>query len=530
MDTSAPPPYSTARRMPPAPVLAMLTWGACALLLGQLDGLLQTGHLALLLVLFATLAALWQPAPVSVLASVLAVLAFDAFLVPPRGTLSVDLHQDAVLLGTMLLVTLTVSLLVRAMRRQTERARELARHADEMRDWSETLRDSAEPLTQAGRLQVLLQHGAGTRAELLVLRDGPVGDNDETQALWLGEPDADRRTGLWHCLHEGQPLGPGAARHVGERHWYLPLRGRGVTLGAAVLDEVRVPERERAALRSHLQALCDQLGLSLQRAWAARAEQRARDEAHAQTLRGTLLAAIAHDHRTPLATILGAASSLLEQDERLDAAQRRRLARTIVDETGRLARLTDNTLQLARLDAPGMRLRCDWESAEELIGASLNRLRRHAPVRRVRARLEPALPLLWCDALLVTQLIDNLLDNALKYSPDEAPVEVLVRRQSDQAGRDGLVLAVRDRGPGIAPAWRARVFEVFQRGGDAQAAARTGVGIGLAVCRAIARAHGGELRLRPRHHGGSSFEAWLPVREQPVAPALPGDLPGEVRS
>jgi len=253
-----------------------------------------------------------------------------------------------------------------------------------------------------------------------------------------------------------------------------------------------------------------------------RDEQRARDEAQSQAVRNALLAAISHDFRTPLATIMGAASSLAEQGARLDPQQRQRLATSIVDEAAQLSRLTDNTLQLARLDSPGVALRCDWESAEELVGTVLRHARRHDPARRVRARLEPGLPLLWCDALLLSQLLDNLVDNALKYSPAEAPVEVLVRRQGEQA-----VLAVRDRGPGIAPAWRERVFEVFRRGelgphesSDAAPAARAraGAGVGLAVCRAIARAHGGELRLRPRGHGGCSFECVLPLREQPPQP------------
>lgn len=116
----------------------------------------------------------------------------------------------------------------------------------------------------------------------------------------------------------------------------------------------------------------------------------------------------------------------------------------------------------------------------------------------------------------MSQLLENLVDNALKYSPLEAPVEILVRRAAAQ-----VVLAVRDRGPGIAPAWRARVFEVFQRGDDAAGTAesgRRGAGVGLAVCRAIARAHGGELTLRPRGHGGSSFECSMPVRDAPAPP------------
>jgi two-component system, OmpR family, sensor histidine kinase KdpD len=213
-----------------------------------------------------------------------------------------------------------------------------------------------------------------------------------------------------------------------------------------------------------------------------------------------------------------AASSLLDQGQRLDGPQRSALAGRIVQEAEHLARLADNTLQLARLDAPGVVLHRDWESAEDLVGTVMRRARQRAPGRLLRARLEPGLPLLHCDAMLLTQLLDNLVDNALRHTPADAPVEVLVRRATDRGdGPPGVVLAVRDRGPGVTPAWRHRIFEVFQRGETAAGAApqRSGTGVGLAVCRAIARAHGGELTLRARNHGGSSFECHLPGTPQP---------------
>ena len=147
-------------------------------------------------------------------------------------------------------------------------------------------------------------------------------------------------------------------------------------------------------------------------------------------MRNALLAAISHDYRTPLATILGAASSLHDQADRLDAAQRQRLAARIVQEAEHLSRLTDNTLQLARLDAPGVTLRMDWESAEEIVGTVLRRARLRAPARPLRARLEPGLPLLRCDAMLLTQMLDNLVDNALKHTPPDTPVEILVRQEA----------------------------------------------------------------------------------------------------
>ena len=131
----------------------------------------------------------------------------------------------------------------------------------------------------------------------------------------------------------------------------------------------------------------------------------------------------------------------------------------------------------------------------------------------MRAWVEPSLPLLWCDAMLVSQLLDNLIDNALKYSPADAPVELHARIE-----RDDLTLSVSDNGPGIAPAWREKVFEVFQRGDSIHSHDRPdidrGAGVGLAVCRAIARAHQGELLLLARGEGGCCFECRLPLRGQ----------------
>lgn len=195
----------------------------------------------------------------------------------------------------------------------------------------------------------------------------------------------------------------------------------------------------------------------------------------------------------------------------MDTDQRQKLASGIVEESERLARLTENTLQLARLDAPAVSLRCDWESPEELVGAELRRIRQREDGTRVRAWVAPDLPLFWCDAMLVTQLLDNLLDNALKYSPVDAPVELHA-----SIDKDDLILTVSDHGPGVAPAWREKVFEVFQRGDSPKSDGRPeidrGAGVGLAVCRAIARAHHGDLLLRARGEGGSRFECRFPLR------------------
>jgi two-component system, OmpR family, sensor histidine kinase KdpD len=489
----------------------LLVWLAAAVAMWALDPGLDLANLALVLVLAAAVAGLWLPPLLSALACALAVLAFNWSFVPPRGSFSVGLHQHAWLLGTMLAVAWIVAALVARQRRLAESEQRAAAQARQLRQMGDALRDTDDPLSRALDLQAALMALTGPPARLLMLRAALPSRDDEHAAAWLGEPDGDARAGLWLCTRQAAALGPGSGRHEDQPHWYLPLRGRGAAWGAAQLPALSDGD-DAQLLRAHAQALADQMGLALERAQALRAAHEAHEQAQAQQLRNALLAAIAHDHRTPLATILGAASSLQAQDAQLQPAQRRRLAASIVEEAERLSRLTENTLQLARLDAPGLTLALDWESAEELAGSALARVRGRDPGRRARIRVEPGLPLLRCDAVLVVQMLVNLLDNALKHGAPDAPVELLVRRSGD-----GLMFAVRDRGPGVPPAQRERIFEVFQRGdGAAGDRGAGGAGVGLALARAVARVHGGRLALRARHHGGSAFECFLPLGAAPL--------------
>lgn len=495
-----------------AAVLWALAWaGAVAL-----DHHTDLANQAMLFVLASVIASIWLSAPAAFAFALACMVSFNWAFVPPRGSFSVDLERHAVLLLAMLLVSWLIAGLVWRLRAQAAAARDAARWAARLQALGEALRDSAEPAEQAMPVAQALAALGGAPSALMLLHD-ELPQADAADAVWLhGDVDADERAGLWLCLRQSQAFGPGTGRHGEQPAWYLPLRARGASFGAALV-RLAEPDSASDAARARAQALCDLLGIALQRAALARQTEAARALAQSHGVRNALLAAISHDYRTPLAVILGAASSMQDQGERLSAAQRQRLAGQIVDEVEQLSRMTDNTLQLARLDTPGVTLRLDWESAEEIVGTALAHARRRDPERRLRARLEPGLPLLRCDAMLLSQLLDNLVDNALKYS--DGPVELVARQQAPLPGDTGdahgaqLVLAVRDRGAGIAPAERRRVFEVFQRG-DLAGSAR-GAGVGLAVCRAIARAHGGELRLRPRAHGGSSFELWLPVAPAP---------------
>lgn len=480
-------------------------WSAAAAASAALEGRVDLGSQALPLVVAAAATAVWWSALPSMAACVVAVLGFNWAFVPPRGTLGVELPRHMLLLATMLVVSGAVALLMARQRRLAQREAALRQREQQVRAFGERLRAA---LDSRRTIEVLQQALAELRPEgaavMAAIDHG--GSRSVDDALLLGRVSADEQTGLRMCMTESVAFGPGTGRYAHQDAWYLPLRGRGASLGAALL-RLGPGQAADEELRQHAQALCDQTGQALERAQALGAAAAAREQAQSQAIRHTLLAAVAHDYRTPLAAIMGAASSLRDQSERMPAEQRRRLAATIVDEADQLGRMTDNALQLARLGAPGVQLRLDWQSCEEIVGSVLRRVRRRDGAQRVQARVEPALPLFRGDAVLVVQLIENLIDNALKYSPPAEPVEL----RAFQAG-DRVVLAVLDRGPGIAPADRDRVFELFERGGNTGA---RGAGVGLAVCRAIAQAHGGELLARARHRAGTAVECRLPVPDAP---------------
>lgn len=495
---------------------ALAVWAGAWALMTTLDGQAELANLALLLVLAAALCGLWLSALESLACCALAVLAFNWQFVPPRGTLSVDLRQHLWLLFTMLAVGSMVGWLTGRQRRDADAARAAAQSAGLLHQVNEQLRqaspaEGAAHLANAlrrlsqGQLAWCLQPDAQAEAE--GAQPAPLQHCD-----W-GQPSAEDRAQLAECQRSAQALEQGPAQGQPHHQHVLPLRGGQRCLGAVLLR--LPPGLDWGPLqRDTAQALCDQAGLQLERRQTEQQAQRHNEAAQSQRLRNTLLAAISHDYRTPLATILGAASTLRLQWGKLSQAQASALAGTIVDEVEQLSTLTDNTLQLARLDAPQHALQRDWESLEELVGSAVARARKRYPGVHLGLRLEAGLPLLRCNATLLVQLLNNLVDNAVRYAGDGPAIEIIARRLDRE-----LLLAVADRGPGIPPGQRERLFQPFERGSapahDPQRPAQRGAGLGLALCRAIALAHGGHISVRQRQRGGASIECRFPLEPQP---------------
>jgi two-component system, OmpR family, sensor histidine kinase KdpD len=223
--------------------------------------------------------------------------------------------------------------------------------------------------------------------------------------------------------------------------------------------------------------------------------------AQAAQVTGSLLSAVSHDLRTPLGSITGAASSLRD-DPALPPETRRELLESICEEAERMERLVSNLLEMTRIESGAVILKREWVPLEELVGSAFNRLEDKLERRPVKIDLPPQLPLLFVDTLLFEQVLVNLLENAAKYSPQSAEIELSAR-----ASVSGISIRVLDRGPGLGAGNEERVFEKFHRGSHVGI---RGIGLGLSICRWIVEAHGGTIRAINRPSGGTAMHVELP--------------------
>jgi two-component system sensor histidine kinase KdpD len=443
----------------------------------------------------------------SLVASLLSVAAFDFFFVPPYFTFAVSDTQYLVTFAVMLMVALVISSLAVRIRAQAESARERERRMAALYAMSRELAG-----TRGARelREVAVRHIAEVfRTQVVVLLPQPDGRLTPApgDAAQFPMDASELAVGQW--VHEhGQVAGQSTDTLPGASGLYLPLTGSRGTVGVLGLRP-RDPRPLQAPEQLHqLEAFASQTALAIERARLAEDAERAHVRAETERLRNLLLSSVSHDLRTPLASITGAASTLLENDERLDAGTRRDLLETLHEEADRLNRLVQNLLEMTRLESGAMQLHTEWHSVEELVGAALGRFGKALARRPVTTRVPPELPLVPMDDVLIEQVLINLLDNALKYTPAESPIEV-----SAEDGGGAVLIEVADRGPGLPPGEERRIFEKFHR--TEAAPTVRGAGLGLAICRGIVQAHGGRIWAENRPGGGVTVRFTLPVKEAP---------------
>ncbi len=462
-------------------------------------------NVVMVYVLGATIAGVRLGRGPAVVTAVANVAAFDFCFVPPRFTFSIADFQYGVTFAVMLIVTLVIANLMASVRQQTRVAGARERRTALLYAMS---RELAATRGVASMARVAVRHVAEVfDCQAVVLLPNAAGRlvHPSEPPLERSFRNADLSIAQWVVDH-GRRAGLDSDTLPAAPALYVPLSDANARLGVLAV----LPRNRRRVLlpeqRHLLDTFAGQLGIALERAKLAEHAEAASVAAERESLRNTLLAAISHDLRTPLAVIAGAGSVLAERGPTLDEPSRTALARSIEGKAREMSDLVSNVLDLMRFESGTMTLRRAWESMDDLVGAAVARVDEKLAGHRVEVDVPAELPPVHVDAGLIVQVLANLLDNAAKYTAPGTRVRVIASSSEDR-----LHVIVEDEGSGLPSMERDRLFDKFQRGRDENSI--VGAGLGLSICRAILRAHGSDIQAGERAGGGARFEFDLPTHE-----------------
>lgn len=479
--------------------LVILTTAVCRLI----SPFIQPTNLVMLYLLAVVVAGIYLGRGPSILTSLLSVLAFDFFFVPPHLTFAVTDTEYLLTFFGLLIVGLVISQLAARMREQADAARQragetailnsLSRDLAVAPDLDSIMHAIVENVSQTFARQVAVLLPAGNANRLEPYATSPDFELDESEIA----------VATWAFEHK-QAAGRGTDTLPAAQVRYIPLlTPRGIIgvmgIGPGEATGMLAPEQRRL-----LESFASLAAVAIERAQLAQAAQEKDVLAATEKLQTALLNSISHDLRTPLVSITGALSSLEEDGKALDDRTRHSLVANARTEADRLNRLVDNLLDMTRLEAGAIHIHRQLSDVQDVIGVALEQS--HAALARhpLTVQVPPDLPLVPLDPQLMVQVLTNLLDNASKYSAPDTPIEI-----SAQRIRDAVEVRVADRGIGIPPADLDRVFDKFYRVKHPENI--SGTGMGLSICRGIVEAHGGAIHAVPRDGGGTILAFTLPL-------------------
>ncbi|HVX61607.1 MAG TPA: sensor histidine kinase KdpD [Pirellulales bacterium] len=442
-------------------------------------------------------------------ASVISVLVFDFFFVPPYLTFAISDTQYAITFAVMFGIALLTSTLAARIREQAEFSRQRARRTEALYNMSRQLAGQVGSHQLADVAARQLAALFGGEAAVLLPDDGQKLKSAGGAATSFAAQENELAVAQWVFAHQ-QQAGIGTNTLPSAQAFYIPLVGSQGPIGVLGIKPQGREQFELHEQRQLLETFASQIAGAIERDQLAAQVQAVLVQAEAERLRSSLLSSVSHDLRTPLAVITGASSSLLQAGDALDETTRRELYQTIYDDGRRLSRLVDNLLDMTRIESGSVKVRREWQLIEEVIGSALHQVRAQLAGRNVTTSVPGELTLVPLDDVLIEQTLINLLENAAKYSPPGTPIDVHARQEEGK-----IIVEVHDRGPGLPPGEEDRVFEKFFRGAAAATDGRAGAGLGLAICKAIVAAHGGRIWAENRSGGGARFCFSLPVGTEP---------------
>ena len=437
-----------------------------------------------------------------IIASVLSVLVFNFFFTEPYYTLMTYSPEYPITFVVMMIVSLITSTLTTRVKFETKRAElrekrmrmlyQLERDLLAIRNIKEVAQVAAKDIAQL----------FGTSALVTV------SDTNQLGGGYIeGENVFDSGTELSACLEafrSGNACGTGTSLFGDSRAYFQPIKGqRGVlgVIGIALPSGSQIPESQRV----FPETIGAQIALVIEREMMYERQQRAQLEIERERLKGDLLRSVSHDLRTPLAGILGAASTVKENYELLTDDVRKDFLQGICTDAEWLNHLVDNILSMTRFSEGKVMLKKEMEAVEELVAGAVQRIKKRTQNKDIFISIPDELIMIPVEGILIEQVIVNLLDNAIKHTPENTRVQVTVVRDASH-----IAFSVHDNGPGIPEEELSLVFDRFYTSAKQ---GRCGFGLGLAICKSIVEAHGGKITAYNDPEGGAVFRFVLPEKE-----------------
>lgn len=444
----------------------------------------------------------------SILASILSVAVFDFFCVPPYYTFAVADTQYVITFAVMLVVGLIISTLTVSIKQHAEAARLRETRTAALYSMS---RELSSTLDMETLVTIGLRHIANIFDSRTALLLATPTSELEIAATGVGKYElSDVKVGIAGWVHQNkQPAGLGTNTLPGAEELYLPLLGAHKNLGVLAVRPAREDRFQSPEQLHLLETFANQLALACERAQLSDEAELTRVQIEGERLRNSLLSSVSHDLRTPLASIAGAASSILEGTAGLDPAGRREMLTEIYQEAMRLNRLVSNLLDMTKLQSGTLQLVRELYPVDDVVGAALSRIEDRIKRHVVKTRVPADLPFINVDEVLIQQVLINLLENAIKYAPLGSTIEIAAEVKDDM-----VVISVADRGPGIKDDQKRTVFESFYR---VQPNSSSGAGLGLSICNGIIAAHGGNIWVVDNPGGGAVFKFSVPIAVPPYA-------------
>ncbi|MBO9609464.1 MAG: DUF4118 domain-containing protein [Paenibacillaceae bacterium] len=461
-------------------------------------------------------AVLWGIRP-AIFATVLSVLAFDFYFVPPLLSFTIADLRYLVSFGVYLAVAWLTSNLAARLKQQLDYAKMREAH-------TAALYELSRQMSAITDIHALLENVSRQISQFIGTENAIFLQDDRDRLMLTHRSAAGSRWGLGEAervmaklaFDHGEAAGYGSATLRDSPGYYLPLRTEDRVFGVLALN---LKERN-IGLTAEQQRLLEALGglaaSGIARVKLAEEAKIAHLTAESERLRTAILDSVSHELRTPLAAIIGSATGLIQGDHLFTSEDRMELLVTIRDGAQRMNRLVINLLSMVRLESGILSLRKNWCDVEDLIGVALAQVKEFQEQRKLLVRLPDGVPMVVGDEVLLEQMLVNVVGNAIKYSPDGSEIEIAV-----SSGAGWLTIAVSDEGIGLADEEYERIFEKFYRADATKQV--TGTGLGLAICKGIVELHNGTIAGKRREPRGSVMTIMLPLPQQNGWQALPAE-------